>query len=219
MEVADKMPQKEQAPFQPKTQRGWQTQKRIIRAAEQEFGKRGYHNTSINDIATGAKVAPGTIYIYFEDKYSLYCHLLKQYGHEIRMNIAEAVRRLTDRLEIERAGLLSFLKQVRKQPYMYNIIWESLYINPDLFVEYYENFAHRYRVQLEQAGDAVTRMDKTVMAYILMGISNFVGLKYVFFDKKADLERVVDEVMTFYRHGMAGLGQAAEAPAAQETEN
>ena len=195
---------------QPKTPRGRLTKGRIIRAAEQEFGKRGYYNTSINDIATAAKVAPGTIYIYFEDKYSLYCHLLLQYGHEIRMNIAEAVRGLTDRLEIERAGLLSFLKQVRKHPHMYKIIWESLYINPDLFVEYYENFASRYRAQLERAGDDLTRMDKTVMAYILMGISNFIGLKYVFFDKKADLEQVVDEAMKFFRHGFAGAGQNME---------
>jgi len=45
-------------------------------------------------------------------------------------------------------------------------------------------------------------MDTTVLAYVLMGISNFVGLKYVFFDKEADLERVVDEVMKLLQYGM-----------------
>jgi len=49
-------------------------------------------------------------------------------------------------------------------------------------------------------------MDNMVMAYALMGIANFVGLKYVFFDKKADLEYVVDEVMKIYRHGILGAG-------------
>lgn len=191
----------------PKTPRGQSTMNRIIKAAEKEFGKRGYYNTAISDIANAAKVAPGTIYIYFTDKYSLYCHLLNQYGHEIRKNIAAAVEGLADRLEIERAGLLSFLQQVRKQPHMYKIIWESLYINPDLFVEYYETFAKRYKTQLDRAGDDITRMDTTVLAYILMGISNFIGLKYVFFDKDADLKQVVDEVMAFYRHGFIGAGQ------------
>ncbi len=186
----------------PKTARGQTTMNRIIRAAETEFGRKGYYNTGINDIALRAKVAPGTIYIYFEDKYSLYCHLLQQYGHHIRRNIAQHTKGLTDRLEIERAGLLAFLLHVRRKTHMYNIIWESLYINPRLFVDYYETFARRYKTQLDEAQGELTRMDTTVMAYVLMGIANFIGLKYVFFDKNADLEKVVDEVMLLLRHGM-----------------
>ncbi|NLE70155.1 MAG: TetR/AcrR family transcriptional regulator [Clostridiales bacterium] len=186
----------------PKTERGKTTMNRIIKAAEVEFGRRGYHNTSINDIATRAKVAPGTIYIYFEDKYSLYCHILQQYGHKIRKNIAKHIEGLTDRLQIERAGLLAFLKHVKNNPHMYNIIWESLYINPELFVNYYEGFAARYKAQLDLASSELVEMDTTVLAYVLMGISNFVGLKYVFFDKEADLERVVDEVMKLLQYGM-----------------
>lgn len=194
----------------PKTTRGQQTLSRIIKAAETEFGKKGYYNTTINNIAVRAKVAPGTLYIYFQDKYSLYCSLLNQYGHEIRKKIAEATKDCKTRLDIERAGLLSFLSQVRKQPYMYQIIWESLYINPKLFVEYYESFSKRYITQLDEAGEEITRMDTTVLAYMLMGIANFLGLKYVFFDKQADLEQVVDQAMRFYRHGLTGMAQPAD---------
>lgn len=189
----------------PKTQRGQQTMNRIIKAAEAEFGKKGYYNTSINDITSRAKVAPGTLYIYFEDKYSLYCQLLQRYSHDIRQQIVRDVGDATDRLEVERRGLLSFLQQVRKKPHMYQIIWESLYINPKLFVDYYESFARRYRLQLDDAQGEITPMDNTVLAYMLMGIANFLGLKYVFFDKKADLNRVVDEAMMFYKHGFLGV--------------
>ncbi len=177
---------------------------RIIKAAEIEFGKKGYYRTTVNDIAKRAKIAPGTIYIYFEDKYSLYCHLLRQYGHDIRKKIAEAVKGCDKRLEIERAGLLSFLKQVRKKPHMYQIIWEALYINPVLFADYYETFSSHYKAQLDEAGEEITQMDNTVLSYILMGISSFLGLKYVFFDKNADLEVAVDEVVKFLRFGLTG---------------
>ncbi|MHC1786543.1 MAG: TetR/AcrR family transcriptional regulator [Christensenellales bacterium] len=186
----------------PKTIRGQATMNRIIKAAEQLFGKRGYHNTSMNEIATRAKVALGTIYIYFDDKYSLYCHLLTQYGHYIRQEIAKATLDCRDRYTMERQGLLAFLLLVRKRPYMYNIIWESLYINPELFVAYYESFARRYKTQLDKAAGEVTSMNNTVLAYVLMGIANFIGLKYVFFDKQADLEQVVDEVMKVYSQGI-----------------
>lgn len=185
----------------PKTARGLTTMNRIIRAAEVEFGRKGYHYTGITDIAQRAKVASGTIYLYFTDKYSLYVHLLTQYGERIRRDIAKNTKDLTDRGEIERVGLLSFLKLVKKQPHMYNIIWESLYIDPKLFAEYYETFASRYKHQLDMAQGEVTQMDTTVMAYCLMGISNFLGLKYVFFDKDADLEYVVDEALKFLSLG------------------
>ncbi len=88
-----------------------------------------------------------------------------------------------------------------------NIIWESLYINPKLFVHYYETFAQRYKAQLDQVSDELTDMDTTVMAYFLMGVSNFIGLKYVFFDKHADLDHVVDEVMKLLEHGLLEAGE------------
>jgi len=205
----------------PKTSRGQSTMNRIIRAAETEFGRKGYHNTAVNDIALRAKVAPGTIYIYFEDKYSLYCHLLKQYGHQIRRSIAEATEGCGTRLQAEREGLLSFLKQVRQRPHMYQIIWESLYINPKLFVDYYETFARRYAGQLEESRGEILPMDNTVLAYMLMGISNFIGLKYFFFDKKADLEKVVDEAMKFIKSGLAGLAapEAGSGPPSPGEQN
>ena len=93
--------------------------------------------------------------------------------------------------------------------------FKSLYINPTLFVEYYESFALRYKTKLDESAGEITRMDNTVLAYILMGIVNFIGLKYVFFDKGADLEKVADQAMAFYRYGLSGLGQPAEGPAGE----
>lgn len=191
----------------PKTERGMATLNRIISAAENLFGKMGYYNTSISDVAKRAKVSAGTIYIYFPDKFSLYRYLLTQYGHRIRREIAKGTQHLTDRLEIEREGLLIFLTMVRKRPHMYKIIWESLYIDGSLFKDYYESFAHRYISQLDTMNDQVTQMDHTVLSYALMGIANFLGLKYVFFDHDADLEHVVDEVTKLLRHGMMAPGK------------
>lgn len=202
----------------PKTARGLTTMNRIIKAAETEFGRKGYYNTGVNDIATRAKVASGTIYLYFDDKYSLYVHLLTQYGHRIRKEIAKCTENCATRHELEREGLLAFLRLVKKRPYMYNIIWESLYIDPKLFAEYYETFALRYKHQLDKAQGEVTQMDTTVMAYCLMGVSNFLGLKYVFFDKDADLEYVVDEAMKFLSLGALN-GRLAPVPAEAKKED
>jgi AcrR family transcriptional regulator len=56
----------------------------ILDAAMSAFAKRGYHNTTIRQIATEAGVADGTIYIYFKNKTDLLLGLLN------RLNESEA---------------------------------------------------------------------------------------------------------------------------------
>lgn len=195
----------------PKTKRGELTLEKIIRAAELTFGSKGYYHSSINDIATAAKVAPGTIYIYFSDKYTLYCYLLLQYSHEIRKHIAIRTRDCKTRLEAERMGLIAFLETIREKRYMYHIIWESLYIEKQLFVDYYEEFARKYVVGIinSQEKEELRECDPTILAYMLMGISNFIGLKYVIFEDGHDLEKIADQIIDLLHNGIFTNKQTA----------
>jgi AcrR family transcriptional regulator len=191
---------------EPKTKRGLATRNKILKAAERLFGEKGYYGTAINDIATKAKVAPGTLYIYFQDKYTLYCYLLNQYNHLLRSEIAKKIKEsgCTSRRDSERIGMLRFLEIINEHPYIYNIIWESLYIDKSLFIDYYQTFAEHYHINLDKAKDTgeIGDYDNEVLAYILMGISNFIGLRYVIFEKNNDLEWVVDEVMRVLDEGL-----------------
>ncbi len=188
----------------PKTERGEITLANIIEAAGKCFGESGYHRTTIADIAKAAGVAPGTIYIYFPDKYSIYKYLLHEYSHVIRMHIAKSIKGCTDRKEVERRGLLSFLQLIKENRNMYNVIWESLHIDNLLFVEYYTSFAARYIVTItagQKSGELLS-CDPEVLSYVLMGIANFVGLRYVLFGENEDLEKVADEVICILEEGI-----------------
>jgi AcrR family transcriptional regulator len=189
---------------QPKTKRGQATLDRLTNAAEQLFYKKGYHGTSINDITGLANVAPGTFYIYFEDKMSLYCYLLLQYSHRIRMHIAKEVKKCSTRKEAERAGLKAFLHFINDHKHIYNIIWESLYIDKRLFIDYYTKFAQNYMSQIEvsQANEQMKIYDPEVIAFILMGISNFIGLNWVMFKETKDFDYVVDQVIDILDKGL-----------------
>ncbi|MDP6931179.1 MAG: helix-turn-helix domain-containing protein, partial [Planctomycetota bacterium] len=46
-------------------------EERILQAAVRLFGRKGYHASSIADIADEAGVAAGTIYLYFKRKEDL----------------------------------------------------------------------------------------------------------------------------------------------------
>ena len=52
----------------PRTERGRRTMRRLIEAAAQEFGQRGFHEAAITGITQRAGVALGTFYTYFQSK-------------------------------------------------------------------------------------------------------------------------------------------------------
>lgn len=196
----------EQTVNAPKTKRGQRTLDRILKESERLFYEKGYHNTSVVDITTASEIGLGTFYIYFNDKYSLYKHLLLHYSRDIRKAIVTDIQPHHTRVEQEEIGLRTFLKYIHRNKHIYNIIWESLYIDKSLFKDYYESFGRRYRVGLDAAKEQgeIRESDTTIMAYFLMGISNFVGLKYVVFDdvSESELDRIVDEVMGYLKHGI-----------------
>lgn len=183
----------------PKTKRGRDTLNRIVSAAAQVFYEKGYHNASINDITQRAGVASGTFYVYFDSKYNLYRFLLLQCSHMIRKHLNQAIQGCKSRREMEEVGLRVWLEFVRQNRYMYHIIWESLYIDKQLFVDYYVNFSKAYMRGIDAAkakGEIRPEIDSEVLAYTLMGASNFLGLNWgLFKNYPTDFEQVVTSFM------------------------
>ena len=189
----------------PKTKRGRQTFQALLSAAEHQFYVLGYHGATIKDITSDAGVGLGTFYIYFNDKKSCYQYLLLQYSHYIRSQIAQRIEHAKDRKEAERLGLLEFLEIVRDNASIYHIIWESLYIDKNLFIEYYTTFAQYYKRAIEanvNVKGGYKDFDSETMAYTLMGIANFIGLRYTMFDKSTDLEKIASQVIEMLDKGI-----------------
>ncbi|HEX2676411.1 MAG TPA: TetR/AcrR family transcriptional regulator, partial [Polyangiales bacterium] len=51
----------------------------IVRAAEIEFSRRGFHDVSISDVIDAADISRGTFYLYFESKGALFVHLIERF--------------------------------------------------------------------------------------------------------------------------------------------
>ncbi len=191
---------------EPLTRNAKNTFNMIIESAIDLFYKNGYHGTTVNNITQDAGIAAGTFYLYFPSKLSLYKHILIMFSHNIRKTIAANVSEKTSRYEKEREGIKSFIMLAKENPQMYNIIWESLYIDRALFKDYYESFANRYIRGLDQSvsNKEIREIDTEVVSYILMGITNFIGLKVVLNLGKNndDIDHIVDVVMDLIKHGL-----------------
>ncbi len=190
----------------PTTRNGKATFNLILRAAEMLFLENGYHKTTVADITKKAGVAAGTFYLYFPSKISLYQHLLLDISHTIRKEIASRIKEKDSRRDKEKEGIKAFLEYAIKNPHMYNIIWESFYIDRALFREYYESFSKRYVKGLldAQTNGEVADVDLEIVSYILMGITNFVGLKLILDlgDHPHTVDKVVETIITILDHGL-----------------
>lgn len=191
----------------PKRKDGQKTFDHIIETAKKLFSKNGYQATSINEIIEKSGIATGTFYLYFDDKFALYSYLLTKYRHSIRKAISEGIHGAKTRYEKERLGIRAFLKFAWKDPLAYRIIWESLFADKELFREYYETFSRDYVRQLKHAVDdkeVRDDVDLETLSYILMGISNFVGLQVLFRETltEKDLDYITENVMKVLYSGM-----------------
>lgn len=64
----------------------------IVKKAIRVFAKKGYENTSMDDIADRAKVAKGTLYYYFPSKEDLYQQVMVQTLRNIFAGLADDVK-------------------------------------------------------------------------------------------------------------------------------
>jgi AcrR family transcriptional regulator len=200
----------------PVTARGQATRLRIVRSAETVFGEKGYDGASIAEICRLADTALGSFYVYFPDKKAAFVELVDSLGARLRGELAAAVVGLEDRFAIERAGLRAFFAFAGQHRRLYRIVGQAEFVDEAVFRRYYERLAAGYVRGLSRAmtKGELRKVDAEVLAYALMGMTDFLGMRWVLWEENADIEHVVDSVLDLLRHGVAG---ALPPPAAKVT--
>ena len=180
----------------PKTQLGLNKMMKLIEAAEELFTTKGFYQTSISDICKSAGTAVGTFYIYFQTKTDIYGYMMQEYANEIKNRLSEAIKDCPTRYEKEREGIKCFVKYAVERPNVYNIIWGSLSVDKKMFTDYYESFARSYTYSLTHDKGEINTEDATTIAYMLMGVSNFLGLRAMFENMSDhEIDKLVDETL------------------------
>jgi AcrR family transcriptional regulator len=189
----------------PRTARGEATRQKLIDAAESLFGQAGFHATGVSDITRAAGVAQGTFYVYFDSKEEIFRELVVHLSHELRLALQTASTGLPDRLDAEEAGLRAFLAFVARHRNLYRIVFESQFIDPELFRWYYERIARGYARGLEEAArqGEVRGGDAETLAYCLMGAAHFLGMRWVMWEGSAPPAEVMDTLLAFMRAGLS----------------
>lgn len=193
------------APPRPATRRGEATLRRLLDAAEREFGEHGFHAASVSAITARAKVSQGTFYIYFPGKDAIYVAVVREIGHALRKHMALAAVQGATPMDAQRAGLEAFLAFVQQHPGMYRIVQEAQFVDEAVFREYYERLAEGFARSLQRnaAAGAFAPGDAQVRAWAIMGLGHFLGLRYCLWQQRLPDPGVMDAAMDFIGQGMA----------------
>jgi AcrR family transcriptional regulator len=89
---------------------------RILRAAEQAFAARGYHSTSMDDIATAAGITKPVLYDHFASKHDLYVKLTEGIRDQLTSLAAAAMTADAPAEQRIRTAIEGFFAFVEQRP-------------------------------------------------------------------------------------------------------
>ncbi|MDT3681018.1 MAG: TetR/AcrR family transcriptional regulator [Truepera sp.] len=189
----------------PSTARGEATRRKLLDAAEIEFGENGYVATSVSSITRRAGVAQGTFYLYFPGKADVLRELVQHMGRQLRRALSEATAGVEGRLEVERVGLEAFIRFSLEHQNLYKVVMESQFVDESIYREYYQALADAYVVNLEraQAKGEIRPGDASAQAWSLMGTAHFLGLRYAIWRHEVPPQAVLDATFDMLARGLA----------------
>jgi AcrR family transcriptional regulator len=181
---------------------------RLLTAAEELFGERSYHRTTVADICGRAGMATGSFYSYYTSKAEIFAAVVRAINADLRQAMKAALEHAgRDQRSRERASFRAYFDLLSKRPWIDRIVRESEFIDPGLFREYYEHLARGYARGVraaQMARDIDARYDPEVIAYAYTGIGNFVGMRWAEWTAGGRVpEDVLDDVLELLARGLA----------------
>ncbi len=130
---------------------------RIINAATKIFAKKGFYHTKVSEIAKEAKVADGTIYLYFESKDAILISLFEEQMKRVLDNMREKIAEEKDAVKKIEKFALNHLKLIEQNKNMAEIIQVELR-QSSKFMKEYKN--EQFAEYLNLIGDIIREGQK-----------------------------------------------------------
>ncbi|MCL7488907.1 MAG: TetR family transcriptional regulator [Desulfobulbaceae bacterium] len=117
---------------------------KIIRAATKVFAKKGFFNARISDIAKEAKVADGTIYLYFNNKYDMLLSVFEEKIGKLVEQITTQIEKEDDPRRMLEIFIENHLREMKKNKNLAEVIQIELRQTNKIIKDYRNNKFSEY---------------------------------------------------------------------------
>ena len=171
------------------------------------FAERGYHPTSMNEIAEAAGVTKPVLYQHFASKRELYLELLEDVGGQLRDEIGKATSEaIGPRRQVE-AGFAAYFGFVHRQQAAFQILFGGGARRDDEFAEAVRDveamIADTIAVLIDVDGLDAER--QRLLAYGIVGLAEGTSRHWIATGVTGDPERLAAEVANLAWAGLRGI--------------
>jgi TetR/AcrR family fatty acid metabolism transcriptional regulator len=196
---------------------------KILEAAVKVFAQKGFFNAKVSEIAKEARVADGTIYLYFKNKDDILIHLFEEEMEKIIRGMRERLRASADPVEKLKIFIRTHLGLVESNPAMAEVIQVELRQSNKFMKDYDNRRFHEYLNILaeivregQQKGLIRQNILPSVAKRVIFGALDEMSTYWVFSKRRSKvLEEVAAQVCEILIRGLAegSSSMAAEAAA------
>ena len=184
---------------------------RIVEAAIEVFAEKGFAAARISDIAKGANVADGTIYLYFRNKEDLLLTIFEEKMEDILRDLDTALEGLVDPVDRMRAYARAHFHQLRTHPSLAQVLQIELRQSTRFVRQYRPERLWQYLGVFEaliRDGQASGRLraslDPFLATWAFFGALDELSIQWVLARKRDrfNLEQAADQVVEIFLHGL-----------------
>jgi len=188
----------------------------ILKAAETLFAQKGYHQTSIEEIADLAEVSTGAVYFYFKNKEDLLIILMQEIGHQLRKLLAEEFKRTGFSFDRFKNISFAFLRNFcGSHPEWIAIFFrESVGQSSEveeqrrqLFINLTDDIKEAFvKISREQGIDPVDEFIPEMVAVCILGIYERIACHYFLWqDPPEDIDALAQKSVSYMLGGINNL--------------
>mgnify|MGYP005831317001 CR=1 FL=1 len=165
----------------PRTARGQETLRRLLRGAEAVFGERGYEQASVSAICRRVGVAQGTFYLYFAGKEEAYVRLVEGLQETLIMRVGDNIAAAPDPPSRLLGAYNALLDHITEHVVLFQVFREAEFVRQEIPMRFYAAVcAQLADIVRGGVGEGCFRdLDPEVVAYAVLGVVLFLALRFV----------------------------------------
>jgi AcrR family transcriptional regulator len=181
--------------------------RQLLDVALTVFAERGFHPTSMNDIAEAAGVTKPVLYQHFGSKRELYLELLEDVGGQLRDEIEKATSEAGGPRQQVEAGFAAYFQFVHRQQAAFLILFGGSARREDEFadavLQVEASIADTIAALIDVEGLGVDR--QRLLAYGIVGLAESTSRQWLLAGAKGDPGQLAADVARLAWAGLRGI--------------
>ncbi|MCK9556863.1 MAG: TetR/AcrR family transcriptional regulator [Candidatus Cloacimonetes bacterium] len=181
----------------------------ILEKAIEVFAMKGSQQTTISDIAKAAKIAQGTIYVYFPCKEALLNECMQEIIAPVLQSIIDSTKDIPDTMDRLYEFFILHIRLVEAKPFIARFLTMEARQNEDFYVSFPDyNPLKRYVDYVETITKLainekrIRSIDPKAFAILLVGAMDFSMSVWLMQKEKMDIEKVAQSIRDILKYGI-----------------